>query len=231
MRVRGTRVRSLLVSTAALAVMAGAPAQAGASNASATQAYVQANYALVRVARSNLATSEVGPVKVLGQVRRECPGVGAGSPEDTESTQMSNEVIGALVVSAAKPDLRAIGTFVHAVAGLSWSSHSLTSQIHRYVANLKTILSLPAPNLCADVKAWSTGGFHSLPAHTVSFVAKFLPAWVALGYLPSQLSGFESSGARALAGRAKPLEQQLTEGEARAVEHSGQIMNALTIWP
>jgi hypothetical protein len=213
--------------------LAWAPAQAsaGASNAAATQTYVQANYALVHVARSNLSTSEAGPLKVLAQVRRECPGVGAGSPEDTESTQMSNEVIGAMVVAAAKPDLQAIRTFVHAVAGLSWSSRSLTSKIHRYVADLKTIFSLSAPNLCGDVKAWASDGFRSLPASTVSFVAKFLPSWVALGYLPAQLSGFESAGSRALAARARPLEQQLTEGEARAVEHYGQIMNELTIWP
>jgi hypothetical protein len=226
------RVRSLPAATVALAVLAGvAPQAASASNAGATQAYVQANLALVRLAKANLGASEAGPVKVLAQVRRECPGVGAGSPQDTESTQLSNEVIGAIVLAGARPDLQAIRTFVKAAGGLSWSSGSLTSSIRRYVAKLKTILSLPAPNLCADVKAWAAGGFRSLPASTVSFVAKFLPAWVALGYLPSQLSAFESGGSRALAADAKPLEQQLTEGEARAVEHYGQIMNELTIWP
>ncbi len=46
------------------------------------------------------------------------------------------------------------------------------------------MLSLSAPNVCAEVKAWAADGFHTLPASTVAFVAKFMPAWVALGYLP-----------------------------------------------
>ncbi len=224
------RVLPPLLAIAGAFAIGAAPALAS-SNAAATQAYVQANYALVRAARSHLATSEAGPVQVLDRVRGECPGVGAGSPEDAESTQMSNEVIGAMVVSAAKPDLQAIRTFVHAVAALSWSSSALTHAIHAYVAHLKTVLSLPAPNLCADVKAWGAGGYRALPASTLAFVARFLPAWVALGYLPPQLAGYESGAARALAGRSRPLEEQLTEGEARAVAHYGEIMNALAIWP
>ncbi len=58
-----------------------------------------------------------------------------------------------------------------------------------------------------------------------------MPAWVALGYLPPQLAPYESGAARALADRASPLEQALSEGEARAVEHWGDIMNTLMIWP
>ncbi len=219
-----------LIALAAFA-FAPAPALASAGDAAATQAYVQANNALVRVASSHLAISEAGPVHVLAQVRAECPNAGAGSPEDLESTQMTNEVIGAMVVSAAKPDLQAISSFVHTVAGLSWSNAALTHQIDTYVADVKTILSLPAPNLCGDVKAWAADGYTKLPASTVAFVAKFYPHWRALGYLPAGLARYESAASRALARRTEPLEQELTEGEARAVEHYGEIMNALAIWP
>lgn len=201
------------------------------SNTASTQAYVQANYALVRVARSHLATSEAGPLQVLAQVRRECPNAGAGSPQDAESTQLSNEVIAAMVLSAAKPDLSAIKTFVRATGGLSWSNHALTSAVRTYVGDLKTVLSLPTPNLCGDVKAWAATGYRALPASTVTLVAKFLPAWVALGLLPPQLARYESSAARALAHRSAPLEVQLTEGEARAVEHWGAIMDTIKLWP
>jgi hypothetical protein len=226
------RVRVLLAMGAVTGGFAlGAAPALARSNAASTQSYVQANYALVRVARSHLATSEAGPLQVLAQVRRECPNAGAGSPQDPESTQMSDEVIGAMVLSAAKPDLQAIRTFVRAAGALSWSSHALTSAVRGYVGKLQTVLSLPTPNLCADVKAWAADGYRALPASTVSFVAKFMPAWVALGYLPPQLARYESSAARALAGRSAPLEEQLTEGEARAVEHWGAIMNTLVLWP
>ncbi|HTU78469.1 MAG TPA: hypothetical protein VMF09_06895 [Solirubrobacteraceae bacterium] len=227
------RVRLLILALATAAAAAGAPATAlgSSSDAAATQAYVQANYALVRVARAHLAASEAAPLQVLAHVRRECPDAGAGSPQDPESTQLSNEVIGAMVLSAAKPDLSAIRTFVRAVAGLRWSSHALSGAIHAYVGDLKTVLGLSAPNLCGDVKAWSADGYHALPASTVAFVGRFMPAWVALGYQPAQLRGYESGSARALAGRSLPLEEQLSEGEARAVEHWGEIMNALMLWP
>jgi hypothetical protein len=225
------RRKALLPLLAGLAGLATAPAAALASNAAATQAYVQADYALVHVANSHLATSEAAPLHTLAQVTRECPQAGVGSPQDPESTEMSDEVIGAMVIGAAQPDLQAIKTFERAVAGLSWSDRALTSAVRAYVGDLKTVLSLAAPNLCASVRAWAADGYRSLPPSTVAFVAKFMPAWVALGYLPAQLARYESSGTKALASRAGGLEQLLTEGEARAVEHWGDIMNELVLNP
>ncbi len=225
--------RALLPLLAATASLALAPpaALAASGNAAATQAYLQANYALVRVARAHLATAEAGPVHVLAQVQRECPRAGAGSPQNADSTQMSDEVIGAMVLSALPPDRQAVNAFIHSVAGLSWSSRGLTNAVRSYVSDLRTVLSLDPPNLCGEVKAWAADGFHALPASTVAFVAKFMPAWVALGLLPTQLAQYESSSDRALARRCEPLEQLLTEGEARAVEHYREIMNALEVNP
>jgi hypothetical protein len=227
------RVGALLTLLGAAAGLAAMPpvALAASGNAAATQSYLQANYALVRVARSHIATSEAAPLHVLAGVQQECPRAAAGSPQNSESTQMSDEVIGAMVISAAQPDLQAIRTFVHAVARLSWSSHALTGAVRAYAGDLKTLLSLTMPNLCAEVKAWGADGFHALPASTVAFVAKFMPAWVALGLLPTQLARDESSAQRALARRCEPLEALITEGEARAVAHYGAIMNTLEVSP
>jgi hypothetical protein len=235
------RVRLLLCSTSvtlclAIAALAGlslapAGALAASGDTAATQAYLQANYALVRVARGNLASSEAAPLHVLAQVRRECPLAGAGSPQDPESTQMSDEVIGAMVIAAAHPDIPAIKTFIRSVDGLSWSNRGLTSAVHVYAGKLETLLSLGAPNLCGDVRAWAADGYRSLPASTVAFVGKFMPAWVALGYVPPQLRPYESAATKPLVGRANYLEEQLTEGEARAVEHWGDIMNELVLNP
>jgi hypothetical protein len=231
-RLQWMRVRMAL---AVLAVTGGlawsaTPALAS-SNAATTQRYVQDNYALVRLARTHLATAEAGPLHVLAQVRAECPGAGVGSPQNPDSTQMSDEVIAAMVVSAYQPDLSAIRTFVAAAGALSWGNHGLTSAVHGYIGDLKTILSLSPPNLCSDVKAWAASGYSTLPTSTVTLVAKFMPAWVALGYLPPQLAAYESASARSLARRSVPLEQTLTEGEARAVEHWGAIMDTLELWP
>lgn len=220
----------LLVAMAGFGAVPGS-ALASSADVAATQSYLQANYALVRVARSHLATSEAAPLKILAQVRRECPLAGAGSPQDPESTQMSDEVIGAMVIAAGNPDRPAIKTFIRSVAGLRWSNRGLTHAIGAYVSKLKTLLSLSEPNLCGDVRAWTANGYHALPASTIAFVGKFMPAWVALGDVPAQLGPFESSVAKSLVHRAGGLEQLLTEGEARAVEHWGDIMNALVLNP
>jgi hypothetical protein len=227
------RVGAVLPLLAVAAGLASAPpaAVAASGNAAATQSYLQANYALVRAARAHLAAAEAGPLHVLAKVQQECPLAGAGSPQNLESTQMSDEVIGAMVISAAQPDLQAIKTFTRAVAGRSWSNHAVTSAVRAYVENLKTLLSLSLPNLCGEVKAWAADGFRALPASTVAFVAKFMPAWVALGYLPPKLTAEESAGQRSLAHRCEPLESLITEAEARAVAHYGAIMNALEIHP
>jgi hypothetical protein len=226
----GKRSSPLLLAIAA--ALACVPSTAlAASNVTAAQSYLQADYALVRVADSHLATSEAAPLHILAQVQRECPLAGASSPQDPESTQMSDEVIGAMVTSAAQPDLVAIKTFVRAISGLSWSSRGLTGAVRAYAGKLKTLLSLAVPDLCGDVKAWAASGFQTLPASTVAFVGKFMPAWVGLGYVPAQLARYESAQARALARRADALEEALSEGEARAVEHWGDIMNALVLNP
>src|SRR5271168_2273145 len=119
--------------------LSGSPALAS-SNTSSTQSYVQDNYALVRAARTHLAAAEAGPLHVLAQVRAECPKAGAGSPQNPDSTQMSNEVIAAMVVSAYKPDLSAMRAFIGAASALSWGNHSLTSAVRGYIGDLKTIL-------------------------------------------------------------------------------------------
>jgi hypothetical protein len=234
MRVRLYELLSLLSIVGAIATgtVLVVPAHAlAASNTAAAAAYVQANYSALRVAISHIASSEAEPLQVLAKVQHECPGAGAQSPENAESTQMSDEVIGAIVLSAIKPDLAAIQAFVHTAGGLSWSSRGLTRAIRAYTNDWKTLLGLSTPNLCSEVKAWSGDGFHSLPASTVAFVAKFMPAWVGAGFLPAQLSRYESSATRALARRCEPLEAEISEAEARAVAHYGAIMNALEVWP
>ncbi len=209
----------------------GATPALASSNVAATQAYVQANYAALRVVISHLAASEAAAPNIVARVKGECPGAGAGSPQDPESTQMSDDVIGAIVIGAAQPDLQAIRTAIRATAGLSWSDAGLTREIHAYANDWKTMLSLPDPNLCSDVKGWAANGYHTLPANIVSFVERFMPSWVGAGFLPPKLSRYESASVRALAKRSMGLEQQVAEAEARAVEHWGEIMDTLDLWP
>ncbi len=226
-------IKRFLSVMGALAILAALPsaALAASNDAASTQAYVQANYALLRAAKAHLKTSEAAPDEILARVRRECPRGAAQSPQDPESTRMSNNVIGAMVLRAGQPDRQAIQTFVRAVGHLRWSNGRLTSTVRTYASKLTTLLALSEPNLCADVRAWAAGGFGTVPANTASFVAKFMPAWVALGMLPSQLKSSESATNRSVAARCERIETILVEAEARAVYQWGDIMNELELWP
>jgi hypothetical protein len=207
-----------------------ASAQA-ASDAATTQAYVRADYRLVQTAASRLSTGDAAIKGVLAGVRRECPVAAAGSPQDPESTQLSNEVIGRMVTAALHTDLGSIREYVRAVSSLRWSSGSLTGAVHAYVGKLRTLASLSEPDLCGDVRAWSAGGFTHLPGTTAAFSPRFMEVWVALGEQPPGLARYESGQVRSLARRAQERETKLSEFEADHVETWGQIMSALQLWP
>jgi hypothetical protein len=222
-----------LLATALVLAAMPASALAGSGDTAATRAYIQADYALVRTARANVPSSEAALQKLLRRVRAQCPGVAAGSPQEHDSEQLSNELVGAMTLAALAPDVHAVAAFTRAVGGLRWSDGALTRQVRGYVAGLKTLSALPAPDVCADVKAWVAGGYRALPASSVSFDSRYYPVdEVAVGELPAGLlAASESPSERPIVARARQLEQQLKEAEARAVETWGQLMEALKLNP
>jgi hypothetical protein len=223
--------RAVLATIVACMLAPAAPGQARGSDASATAAYLRANYALVAAGHAHLSASIADYKGVLAKVRSECPRAAQGSPQNPMSTELSNEVIGAMVLSAGKPDRPAIATYLRAVKGLHWSSGTVTHAVARYAAMLGKLYPLQVPDLCGDVKAWAATGYKALPASTVSFEEVFYPNWVALGLIPSGIARFESSQDRSFAKRAARFEYQLTNVEAEAVETWGDVMNALELWP
>lgn len=223
----------LLLATAPAVLLAGAPALAGPrGNAVATGAYIQANYALVQAVRSREKTSEAAVTALLLQVRRECPLAAAGSPQNPSSEKLSNEVIVAMRVAAARSDLRALSVFVDAVTSLRWSNRALTSVIRAYVNKLKVLSTLPAPSLCADVKTWAVSGFQMLPASTIDLDRRFEALNLAIGELPTRLlAPYERPAEKTVLRRTKQLEAQLSEDEARGAQRWTEIMNTLALSP
>jgi hypothetical protein len=220
-----------LLATLAAAASAPANALAGQGDAAATRAYIEANYRLVQAADSRIARIEATLHGVLSRVRGECPMAAANSPQDTESTQLSNEVIGAMVLTAGRLIRPAARQFVSAAGRLSWSNRGLTRTVHAYVGKVRTLLALAPPKLCSDVESWAASGFQTLPASTVAFAPRFMSAWVAAGELPAALASYETADERALLRRSNRLETELTDLEAREVETWGHIMDALGLWP
>jgi len=227
----GRRAVPLLIASLAL-LAAPASSLATSSDVSATQKYIQANYALVQSGSSKLGAARAALRATQRRIEAECPRAAAESPQNADSTQLSNEVIGAMVTSAYHTDVPAGNRFIRATQGLRWSSRSLTSAVQSYVHSVKVLNALAPPNVCADVRAWVASGYQTLPATTVQFDQQFMPNWVAIGLLPGGLSAFEQSSQRGIVRRTNALEDQLTEFEAGdGVETWGNIMNALVLNP
>jgi hypothetical protein len=222
----------LLLFTTAIALTAGqAPALASQSDVAATRTYVQANYALVQTADSRLSGARAAYRDVLRRARASCPDAAANSPQNAQSTQLSNEIIGAMVTAAIDTNLPAINSYLRVAEHSRWSNRRLTSTVHAYAAQVRTMATLAAPDLCGDIKAWVASGFQTLSPRTVTFDQRFMPSWVALGELPTALAAYERPDERAVLQRSNQLEIKLSNFEAEAVETYAELMNALGVLP
>src|SRR5262249_12878187 len=147
--------------------LAPARAQAASRDVAATHAAIVAGYALARagVAAINVAQSRIETYD--RKLAAECPGVGSGTPENEASQPMSYEVAAALwsisYGSAAAP----IERFARAMRPLHWTSATLNRFARSFVANLTGLATIPLPDLCADVRAWSASGFTTIPRHVL----------------------------------------------------------------
>jgi hypothetical protein len=193
----------------------------------ATSRYLHANYALVHAAYSRIKQIESRLRGLLAQIRRECPHAAAGSPAGQQSFQLSNEVIGALALTAIHLDIPAGEAFVAAVRRLSWGSASLTRAVRGYVAKVSRMISLPSPNICGDVQSWARSGFTALPSFTEPFDTAFLGSWVSPGFLPAGLHRHESASLHGLVRSTEREESGLVELEAREVATWAKIIDTI----
>ncbi len=220
-----------LVALALALALVPAPALAASSDVASTQAYLRANYALVSSAHAKIGVAEAILQSLLQRVRRECPKVAAGSPQDTDSEALTFELVGEMRLAATRPNAGAVGRFARAVARLRWSNPRLTRAVRSYSAQLRKQSLLTVPEVCAEVRAWVGSGFHTLPEGTRRFNLA-LPDYVGMGMLPTGLiAPFVTPGQRSLLQRTRHLEEDISEVEAFAVETWGSIMDALALNP
>jgi len=225
-------MRKLVLTVVALVLLAAAPAALGASgDASASQAYVRANYALVAVGHARLASAEDTLQGLLKRMRSECPMVVAGSPQDEASEKLTWEIAATMRLVVFRRIAGPIGAFARTVGRLHWSDGALTRGVHDYARRLNAEATAPAPDLCADLRAWKASGYTKLPSDTLPFDNSYYPVQ-AIGMLPKgKLAPSLSPAERPLLQRTSQLEGQLLDFEANAVETWGSIMDAVALNP
>jgi hypothetical protein len=227
------RLALALLATLAVVLLGPADALAGRGDIATTRAYIQANYRLVQLTASKIGPIEATLRDVRSQILRECPSAAAGSPQNTDSEQLSNEVIGAMVTASVHlVEARPSREYVRTAGRLEWSNHALTRAVRAYANKALGLVALAPPKLCADVKSWAASGFRTLPASTAVFAPRFISVWIAPGELPPSLARYETAAERPLLRRTRQLEEKFTEMEARAgVETWGEIMDGLGLLP
>jgi hypothetical protein len=232
MRKAAVKYPPVLLAALVVATLLPASAPAARGDVAATQAYLQVNYRLVQASAAKIAPIETTLRGIRSRILDECPNAAANSPQDRDSEQLSNEVIGAMITGAVNlTALPATRQFVGVAAHLRWSDAALTSAVHAYARKVTGLVALAPPQVCADVRSWAASGFRTLPATTAMFAPRFISLWVAPGDLPPSLARYETPAERSLLRRTHRLEQEFTEMEARAVEPWSEIMNGLGLLP
>jgi hypothetical protein len=205
------RRSTVLLTVLALAV---APARAlGApQDAAATHAYIVANFALAQASQARAAIAQAATVRLTRRLTGECRNAGAGSPENEESQKVSYEAAGALWSVTYGADAGPIRAFVRAVAPLRWSNPELTRAARDYARSLHELATLQLPNLCADVRTWSAGGFRTIPTSTIRF-DRYVESIEGHTIAQRLLAPYEHPADRSIVERTTRLETKLEHTE------------------
>jgi hypothetical protein len=190
------------------------PAAGGAApiHTSSTHAYLEANYVFLHAVHISEHMVNLNVAKLNQTFAAECPSVGAGAPQNEAAQHMSYEVAGALWFTLYHTDAHIVQRFVRAVSPLRWGNNAITRISRGYVTSLRELAALRLPDLCGDVKAWSAGGFRTIPASTIQF-DRHLEAIEGKSVPSHLLAPYESSTDKRLAARDASLEIQLEHAE------------------
>jgi hypothetical protein len=228
-------IRSLSVSLfvcTALGLAGASPAFANAQDAAATQALARATNTLVRAASPDVDRGLTAVKRFAGQLAAQCPRVAAGSPQNHDSEQLDDELIGTLTIVGYRTAATPIAAFARAVRGLHWSNRTLTHTVATFATKLRELSTLAIPNLCADIKTWSAGGFNALPPDTVPFVRHYLavtPEAEEVPLMERLLMPYATPSDFPILRRVEHLEARLGEAEAAAVDVYSHLIVSLEL--
>lgn len=220
-----------LVAGCALA-LAPSAALASSGNVAETQALARATNTLVKASTPDVPRGLAAVRGYAQKVAAQCPKVAAGSPENGDSSQLDDEVVGAITTVGYHLAKAPAAAFEHAVAHLSWSNSKLTRAVHTFATKLAGLTSLATPNICGDVEAWVHSGFQTIPSSTTQFLARYNKVDTTAEEVPQIIALATPYGTPSdlpVLRRVERLEAQLGQAEADAVAYYTEAMNAMEL--
>jgi hypothetical protein len=169
---------AVLVAAAVLAIFpCSALARVSAGDASATSAYLKADYASVSVEIKSFPTAIAAVEALATKVRAECPGVLAnapkpapGTPPSASEAAISEEELDAVFAAAVRTERALRARFAHEVAALHWSSGAFTRLVHSHAIDEVEKAAVAPAELCADMRSWVASGYQSVSAGTERYL-------------------------------------------------------------
>jgi hypothetical protein len=249
----GIAVGFVLLALGGVAAPASAHARVSPENAAATHAYLIATVSFEEAELTNLPQSVAAMEGVADRISGECPGVLTGAPpteqelgligsesmtppgprtsgerqrQSRQRGDLQLELSLALSDSRIQPDREAAGELIHTLTPLRWSNPKITLLLHLTLANVQDELELPAPPVCADMKAWVASGYRTLSAaskelasQTEALLKHALEALVLYSQagiqpFPEILARYEGARDRALARHIEALTAELQRRSA-----------------
>ncbi|HSZ05051.1 MAG TPA: hypothetical protein VK778_07610 [Solirubrobacteraceae bacterium] len=172
-----------VAATAALLSWLSAPvalAQVSAGDAAATASYLRANYATDRAEVKDFPAAIAAIEALATRLHAECPGVLANMPKPTSGVpptaseaEIAAEETGAAFGVAEHAEYSRDRAFARAVSPLGWSDLAVTRLVRSAAADEVQKAELPAPDLCADARAWVSSGYQTVSAATTAYVRRY----------------------------------------------------------
>jgi hypothetical protein len=160
---------SLGIAAAACVGAPGTAAAASSHDIAATRTVLTTGYETLRAVLRSWPKVEASLRNLNHRFARECPGIGAGSPQTVAEKHLSYEVAGAQWATAYHADAAIVRRFIHKVTGVSTSDRRLNRRVYKFLAGLDEMLALQVPDICSDVRAWTASGYQRVPTSTLQF--------------------------------------------------------------
>lgn len=159
---------SLAILAASLGV-AGTATAASSHDIAAARTVLTSGYETLQAVLRSWPKVEASLRTLNHRFARECPGIGAGSPQTEAEKRLSYEVAGALWATAYHADATIVRRFIHRVTGVTSSDPRLNRRVYKFLNGLDEMLALQVPDICSDVRAWTASGYQRVPTGTLQF--------------------------------------------------------------